>query len=173
MRGTTNPGISYLYALTLSLIWTHFAGSASHLGLHLEIDSEWDSTTLKEIISILPLWSFHLHAATFQRPLYMEYIHLSWYEIPGFVVPLMISLIEGSANKEASVLWSFFFWPLCCLFKRLSNTNPTKTGVDLRFCWRVRSSCPTNDTRPVTRKGSNGDYDKGNISVVICDTDIL
>ena len=30
----------------------------------------------KEIISIFPLWTFHLYVATFQQHLYMEYISL-------------------------------------------------------------------------------------------------
>ena len=53
--------------------------SASYLDLHIEIDSEgrFLRTKLydkKEIISIFPLWTFHLHVATFQQHLHMEYI---------------------------------------------------------------------------------------------------
>jgi hypothetical protein len=32
----------------------------------------------------------------------MQYISLSWSEIPEFVVPIMISLIGVAANKEAA-----------------------------------------------------------------------
>jgi hypothetical protein len=32
----------------------------------------------------------------------MEYISLSLYDIPELVVPIRISLIEGSANKKAT-----------------------------------------------------------------------
>jgi hypothetical protein len=51
--------------------------SASYLDLHLEIDSEGRLRTkfyTKEIISIFPLWTFHLYVATFQQHLQMEYI---------------------------------------------------------------------------------------------------
>jgi len=61
--------------------------------------------------------------------------------------------------------------------------NPTKTSkkrCDLGCSGRVCSCCSISGTRcatnPViktwTRKGSDCDYDKRNISVVICDTDI-
>ena len=49
----------------------------------------------KEMISIFPLWTFHLYVATLQQHLHMEYISLSWYDIPELVVPIMISLIQG------------------------------------------------------------------------------
>jgi hypothetical protein len=32
------------------------------------------------MISIFPLWTFHLYVATFQQHLHMEYISLRWYE---------------------------------------------------------------------------------------------
>jgi hypothetical protein len=51
--------------------------------------------TTKEMISIFPLWTFHLHVATFQQHLHMEYISLRWYDIPELVVPIRITLIEG------------------------------------------------------------------------------
>jgi hypothetical protein len=71
---------------------------ASYLDLHLEIDSEGRierNFTTKKIISIFPLWTFHLYVAAFQQHLHMEYIYLSWYDIPELVVPIRISLIEG------------------------------------------------------------------------------
>ena len=43
---------------------------------------------------------FYLYVATFQQHLHMEYIYLSWSDIPELVIPMMISLIE--ANKEAT-----------------------------------------------------------------------
>ena len=46
------------------------------------------------MISIFPLWTFHLYVATFQQHLHMEYIYLSWYDIPELVVPIRISFIE-------------------------------------------------------------------------------
>ena len=47
----------------------------------------------KEMISIFPLWTFHLYVVTFQQHLHMEYISLSWYDIPEFVVPIRMSLV--------------------------------------------------------------------------------
>ena len=54
------------------------------------------------MITIFPLWTFHLYVATFQQHLHMAYIYLSWYDIPEHVVPIRNSLIEGCANKEAT-----------------------------------------------------------------------
>ena len=54
-----------------------------------------NETTTKEMISIFPLWTFHLYIATFQQLLHMVYISLSWYDIPEFVIPIRISLIDG------------------------------------------------------------------------------
>jgi hypothetical protein len=58
--------------------------------------------TTKEMISIFPLWSFHLYVATFQQDWHMEYISVRWYDIPDLVAPIRMSLIEDSANKEAT-----------------------------------------------------------------------
>ena len=55
------------------------------------------------MISIFPVWTFHLYGATFHHNLHMKCIYLSWY-IPVHVVPTMISLIEFTANKEATEL---------------------------------------------------------------------
>ena len=51
------------------------------------------------MISIFPLWTFHLYVATFQQPLYMEYISLRWYDIPELVIPIRISLIEDCCQQ--------------------------------------------------------------------------
>jgi len=45
------------------------------------------------MISIFPLLNFHLHVPTFQQHLHMDYISLSWSDIPELVVPIRISLI--------------------------------------------------------------------------------
>ena len=45
--------------------------SASYLDLYLEIDSEGRLRTTKELISIFPLWIFHLYVATFQQHLHI------------------------------------------------------------------------------------------------------
>jgi hypothetical protein len=47
------------------------------------------------MISTFPLWTFHLYVATSQQHLHMEYISVSWSDIPEIVIPIMISLIEG------------------------------------------------------------------------------
>jgi hypothetical protein len=49
------------------------------------------------------LWTFHLYAATFQQHLHMEYISLSWYDIPELVVPIRISLIEWMRSSPGRV----------------------------------------------------------------------
>ena len=68
--------------------------------------------------------------------------------------------------------------------ERVTRT-PLEIGGELRFPGRVSSSCSTRGTRRVNlvnsykagnksgmRKGPRSVYDKWNISVVICDTDI-
>ena len=53
--------------------------SAQYLDLHLENDSDGrlkrNFMTI-EMISIFPLWTFHLFVATFHQHLYMEYIYI-------------------------------------------------------------------------------------------------
>ena len=51
--------------------------------------------TTKEMISIFPLCRFHSYVAIFQQHLHMEYISLSWYDIPELVVPIRIPLIDN------------------------------------------------------------------------------
>ena len=53
------------------------------------------------MISIFPLWTFHLHVETFQKNLYIEYIALGRSDIPDLVVTIIISLMRV-ANKEAT-----------------------------------------------------------------------
>ena len=50
------------------------------------------------MITIFPFWTLHLNVAIFQQHLYMEYISLSWYDIPELVFPGRIS--EVVANRE-------------------------------------------------------------------------
>jgi hypothetical protein len=47
-----------------------------------------------QFVSWHDLWTLHLYVATFQQHLHMEYVSLSWYGIPEFLVPITISLIE-------------------------------------------------------------------------------
>jgi hypothetical protein len=44
----------------------------------------------KEMISIFPLWTFHLYVATFQQHLHMEYISPSWYDITENIYRLVL-----------------------------------------------------------------------------------
>jgi hypothetical protein len=48
------------------------------------------------------LWTFHLYVATFQQYPHNDYISLIWYNSLELQAPIMISLIEGSSNKEAT-----------------------------------------------------------------------
>jgi len=60
---------------------TDTARSVSYFNLYFEIDCQWRLTKkLYEIISIFPLWTFHLCVPIFQQHLNMEYtyISLSW-----------------------------------------------------------------------------------------------
>ena len=104
----------------------------------------------------------------------------------------MTSMIYSDSNRNKLTYWWGFnigninfaaFYPKLKKYKqynhqkkrtmiykdlRLSNTNPLKT-VDVVVCFgRVSSSCITS----AKRKGPDYEYDKRNISVVICDTDI-
>ena len=55
----------------------------------------WERTYAeKNYGSLFPLWTFHLYIVTFKQHLHMEYIFVSWYDIPELVVPVMISLID-------------------------------------------------------------------------------
>ena len=45
---------------------------------------------------------FHLYTATFQHYLHMDYIFLSWYDIPELVVPIRKYVVESAGNKETT-----------------------------------------------------------------------
>ena len=71
--------------------------SASHLDLHLEIDSEGQLRTKlydKRDDFNFPIVNFHLYVATFQQHLYMEYISLRLYDIPEFVFLIIFFFIR-------------------------------------------------------------------------------
>ena len=53
------------------------------------------------MVSIFPLWTFHLYVAAFEQHLHMEYTSLSWYDMPELVVPIRISLIYGCCKQES------------------------------------------------------------------------
>ena len=71
-----------------------------------------NETLRQEMILIFPLWTFHLYVATFQQHLHMEYISLSWYDIPELLVSIRISLIEGCCKQGSysKVLVSTMTW---------------------------------------------------------------
>jgi hypothetical protein len=54
------------------------------------------------MITIFPLWTFHLYVATFQQYLHMEYISISWSDIPELVVSVRISWKRVAANRETT-----------------------------------------------------------------------
>jgi hypothetical protein len=79
--------------------------SASYLDLHLESDSEgWLRAKLlrQKGWFQFPIVNFPFIHSNNQQHLHMEYISLSWYDIPELVVPIKISLIRVAANKEAT-----------------------------------------------------------------------
>jgi hypothetical protein len=60
------------------------------------------------MISIFPLWTFHLYVATFQQHLHMEYMSLSWYDIPELLVPIRIAhrgLLLTRKQLNQGFLW--------------------------------------------------------------------
>ena len=74
------------------------------------------------MISFFLLRTFHLYVATFPQQLHMEYISISWSDIPELVVSIRISLIEG-----------------CCLQEKVLVIVPQWLG------WPLWNICVTND----------------------------
>ena len=108
----------------------------------------------REMISIFPLWTFHLYVATFQQHLHMEYIYLSWYDIPELVVPIRISLIEDcclqvsycTTNDHGYVTLvlstSRFFphsWLITGFVNRLTQWVPLVEQELLTILWHLSS----------------------------------
>jgi hypothetical protein len=54
------------------------------------------------MIAIFPLWTFHLYLTTLQQYLHMEYISLSWSDIPELVVSIRTSWKKVAANRETT-----------------------------------------------------------------------
>ena len=54
------------------------------------------------MIAIFPLWTFHLYLTTLQQYLHMEYISLSWSDIPELVVSIRTSWKRVAANRETT-----------------------------------------------------------------------
>jgi hypothetical protein len=96
---------------------TYTARPASYHDLHIEIDSGDRLRTKLTTIgmnSFSPLWTFHLYVATFPLQLHMEFISLSWSDIPELVVSIRISLIEGCYLQEKVLVIAppWLGWPL-------------------------------------------------------------
>jgi len=74
------------------------ARSAPYLDLHLEIDSKGRLKTKLYDKRDFPIVNFpftNVYVATFQLRVHMEFISLSWSDIPEIVVPIRISLRKG------------------------------------------------------------------------------
>jgi hypothetical protein len=89
--------------------------SALYLDIHLEIRAVKNETWRQKIWFQFSHWELS-YVETFQQHLHMEYIYLSWYDIPELVVPIRMSLMEGSClqgsywNKGSYWLnWSHHF----------------------------------------------------------------
>ena len=52
----------------------------------------------------------------FQQPLHMEYVSLSWSDIPDLLVPIMISLIEGCCYTNYNINISVYFYDIYDMF---------------------------------------------------------
>ena len=97
---------------------TYTSMSASYLDLHLEIDSENLLTKpyVKRDDSDFPILN-HLSVTPFLLHLHMEYIYLSWSDIPELVVPIIISLtrvrvivFNDTFNNISAISWRSVFW---------------------------------------------------------------
>jgi hypothetical protein len=69
----TNPVISYEWGKDRVVLW-----QVEHIRCHLFRTKLYD----KSYDLNFPIVNFHLYVATFQQHLHMEYISLSWYDIP-------------------------------------------------------------------------------------------
>ena len=95
------------------------------------------------MISIFPLWTFHLYVATFQQHLHMEYISLSWYDIPELVVPIRISLIESSCWQGSYWTNDFSWLSWNHHFERFTVATMTWLTVMEYLCHKWPRICST------------------------------
>ena len=96
------------------------------------------------MISIFPLWTFHLYVATIQQHLHMENISLIWYDNPELAVPIRISVIvrcclQGSYWTKGFhwLTWSHFFES----FTVATMTGLTAMDYLCHKCPRICSTC--------------------------------
>jgi len=115
------------------------------------------------MISIFQLWTFRLYVATFQQHLHMQYISLSWYDIPELMVPIRIFLLEGcywqgsyrtngsswlSWNNHfesftvATMTWLTVMEYLCHKWPRICSTCPKHFPVLSSFMTRLTRRVP-------------------------------
>jgi hypothetical protein len=91
---TLSHNVVYIYPIELEIKdITDTDRSASYFDLHLEIDSEGRLRT--KLYDKKRWFQFSLCELSIDKHLHMEYISLSWYDIPELVVAIRISLIEG------------------------------------------------------------------------------
>jgi hypothetical protein len=94
--------------------------------LHFKTDSEdrlGTKISSKEITSNFTLWRFHLYVAIFQQHLHMDYMSLSWSDIPQLVDPIVNSLIEVSYWLSWSHLFKSFMVVTMNWLQNMSVTN--------------------------------------------------
>ena len=94
--------------------------------LHFKTDSEdrlGTKISSKEITSNFTLWRFHLYVAIFQQHLHMDYMSLSWSDIPQLVDPIVNSLIEVSYWLSWSHLFKGFMVVTMTWLQNMSVTN--------------------------------------------------
>jgi hypothetical protein len=94
--------------------------------LHFKTDSEdrlGTKISTKEITSNFTLWRFHLYVAIFQQHLHMDYMSLSWSDIPQLVDPIVNSLIEVSYWLSWSHLFKSFMVVTMNWLQNMSVTN--------------------------------------------------
>jgi hypothetical protein len=96
----------------------HTIRSALYVDIHLEIDSEGRLRTKpydKADYFNLPIMNLPLYITTFQHYLHMGYIPFSCYNITELVVPMIISLKEGTSSIQrhvkSKIRVSFFSLP--------------------------------------------------------------
>ena len=132
--------------------------SASYLDLHLEIEGDGRLRTKlydKRYDFNFPSWTFYAYVAAFQQHLHMEYIYLSWYDIPELVVSIRISLIRGLLLTRRLLNQGFLLVKLKSSLRTFYDrhhdlVDPLKTGVEgwgeLRWSGRVGSPCSASST---------------------------
>jgi hypothetical protein len=112
--------VVYIYPIELEIKdITDTDRSASYFDLHLEIDSEGRLRT--KLYDKKRWFQFSLCELSIDKHLHMEYISLSWYDIPELVVAIRISLIER--HSRACSCYQGFLDRELLLTRNLLNTK--------------------------------------------------